>query len=244
MLQYRGVTPLFVYSGSDIDELNRRQWLDISRFGKPLTFGTPNILGFRKKAYEIYAVTQLYGEAIPRLYNGKLPEGWVFSDLCNRDYVNNFGNPDKGDQYYTYGYRFHEAFQAERMRDELAKSIETGVQSNRIVGVIWDKWEDLEQEAPPCWNWCQLRKMEDNLVSLRTLFRSHCFVNGDWANYCGLTRLFIDEVIEPAGGEMSELINVSTSAQIGSGDVDTVFGRIGNWFGFDKLFGYKSNVGD
>lgn len=236
MMNMRGVTPLFVYSGSDIDSLNDKMWRDIQAYGKPLTFGTAREGKFQKKAWEIYAVTQLYGEALERLYNGELPNGWRFSQACNQDYVESLKDPDKGDQYYTYGFRAHEADQIGRMRRELAMSIETGVQTNRIVGVIWDKYNDLEQEDPPCWQWIQTRLMEDNLVSARTLFRSHCFVNGDFANYGALIRLIVDEIVKPAGGELSELINVSTSAQIGAGDVNTVFDRVGNWFDFSRFF--------
>lgn len=242
MIRRKGVTPLFVYSGDNLEELNDRMWRDIQRFGKPLTFGTARQDRFKKQAWEIYAVTQLYGDALSRLYNGDLPDGWRFSSACNQEYVESLKDPDRGDQYYTYGFRFHEAGQAERMRHELAMSIETGVQSNRIVGIIWDKFQDLEQESPPCWQWAQFRKMEDNLVSARTLFRSHCFVNGDFANYGALIRLFVDEIIEPAGGELSELINVSTSAQIGAGDVNTVFDRVGNWFDSWRFFNSAESV--
>lgn len=157
-------------------------------------------------------MTQLYGEAIPRLYSGDVPKGWKFTGSMNLAYVDMLKNADPGDQYYTYGQRLHQHKQTERARDMLKECIESGVQSNRIVLGVWDKDADLEQENPPCLQFMQLKLMEDNLVGARTLFRSHYFVNADFANYGAIIRYLTDEIVEPAGGELSELINVSTSA--------------------------------
>jgi thymidylate synthase len=234
----RGVTPIFVFSGDDIDDLNDEMWRRIQRHGLRLNFGTPKKPEKWKGATEIFAVTQIYGNALTRLYNGDVPKGWKFCGAMAKEYNGTLMNCDKGDQYYTYGQRLKENNCLPAIIEGLSDSIETGVQSNRIVGTIWH-WKDIFVEDPPCFQFFQVRLMEENLVSLRTLFRSHCFVNADFANYGALIRFFIDEVIHPAGGELSELINVSTSAQIGDGDVNTVFNRVGNWFDFGTYFNSK-----
>jgi len=116
----------------------------------------------------------------------------------------------------------------------LKDCIDTGVQSNRLVVGIWDKEFDLENKNPPCFQFLQVKLVEPafSLVGASTSFRSHCLVNADFANYRAIIKYLVDEVVEPACGELSELINVSTSAQIGAGDVNTVFDRIGNWMNF------------
>jgi hypothetical protein len=235
MKNRKGITPIFIFSGDDIDSLNDSMWKKIQIHGRPLKFGTPGKPEKTKEATEIFSVVQLYGEALGRLYRGDVPKGWVFRGSMNQAYVDALKNPDKGDQYYTYGERLHANNNIPEIVEALSDSIENGVQTNRIVGVIW-KSDDIYAEDPPCLNWFQLRKMEENLVSLRTLFRSHCYVNADFANFGALIRVFTDEIIEPAGGVLSELINVSTSAQIGAGDVDTVFNRVGKWFNFGSYF--------
>jgi Thymidylate synthase len=160
----------------------------------------------------------------------------------NQAYINMLKDPDPGDQYYSYGQRLHQFNQTERLRDALKECIETGVQSNRLVVQIWDKEHDLEQPNPPCFQFLQCRLREENLVGAVTLFRSHCFVNADFANYGAIIKYLIDEVVEPAGGELSELINVSTSAQIGKGEVDTVFDAVGNWMNLNSFFNSYNRV--
>lgn len=230
----KGVTPLLVYSGDDIDYMNDRVWTDIQKFGLPLRFGSVVNPNMRKSAWEIFSVMQFYGKALDRLYAGDVPKGWRYKGKAVTDYANMLRNPDPGDQPYTYGQRLHDwegRNQLRNVRDYLKASIKTGVQTNRIVGVILHP-DDIYLEDPPCFNWYQVRLMEDNLVSLRTIFRSHAYVDASFANYCGIVKVFTDEVIKPAGGVLSEYINVSTSAQIESTEVDVVFDRVGNWFNF------------
>lgn len=218
------LTPIKVFRGDDIDRLNEQIWQAITLSGNRLNFGDE---AEKKAATEVFSVIQLYGKAIPRLYSGEVPDGWLFKGKAVKEYAAMLKDPDKGDQPYTYGERLHKNSGLERARDTLKTSIETGVQSNRIVGALWESG-DLSLKSPPCFNWFQLRLMEpgSNDASLRILFRSHDYGNGVFANLRGITELFIDEVIGPAGGKLSEIILTSTSAHLYDNDMDMVFAHM------------------
>jgi thymidylate synthase len=236
-----------LFKSDNIDELNEKLWRTIYNKGNELTFGGIEEV---KDAREVFAVIQLYGKALTDLYAGKLPKGWKFGEAANKVYIEMLKDPDKGDQPYTYGERLHRyeavsriscleddgtysyAFQRElvnqieNLREALKKSIETGIQTNRIVFVIWNPL-DIKMQDPDCFNWGQLRVSDGNKVSLRVLFRSHDYGNACFANWGAIIRCFIDEVIEPAGGELEELICVSASGHIYKTDFDMVEALIG-----------------
>lgn len=186
---------------------------------------------------------QVYGKALDDLYEGKLPKGWKFGAAANKVYVDMLKNPDKGEQPYTYGERLHHipewsgftdddvAYcgymnQIESVRDELKFMIQEGIQSNRICLVIWIP-SDASLDNPPCFQWGQVRTSESNKVSLRILFRSNDAGNAVFANMGAITRVFVDEVIEPAGGELEELIWVAVSEHLYNTDMSMVEALIG-----------------
>jgi len=230
------------YSSDNIDVLNEKLWRDIYYDGNPLVFGSENE---PKAAREVFAVIQLYGKALDDLYTGKLPKGWKFGEAANKVYIEMLKNPDKGEQPYTYGERlqlypvwdgkFEKPIadeiayidQLENIRDALKKSIETGIQTNRIVFVIWNPL-DIFMNNPACFNWGQLRLSEENKVSLRVMFRSHDYGNANFANFGAIIRCFVDEVVGPAGGVLEELICVSASAHLHDNDSDMIEAVVGN----------------
>ncbi len=227
------LTNIRFFKSNNIDELNVALWNAIYSKGQPLEFGS---VGEPKTAKEIFAVVQLYGKALNDLYEGKLPKGWKFGEAANKVYVEMLKDPEKGEQPYTYGQRLHKypdhpygehTFnQIDSVTGNLRHSIQNKIQTNRIVGILWHPY-DLTREDPPCFNWFQLRLTEKNKVSLRTLFRSRDFGNASFANWGAIIRCFVDEVINPAGGELEELICVSTSAHIYENDMDMVESLIG-----------------
>ncbi len=249
------LTPIRVFSGDDINQLNEDLWRTIYTKGNDLHFGDT---GEVKDAREIFSVIQLYGKALKDLYEGRLPKGWKFGEAANKVYIEMLKNPDKGEQPYTYGERLHkfpvwngssflncvenyntgeESFceefdgcefvnQMENVREALRKSIETGIQSNRIVFVIWNPL-DIKMKDPDCFNWGQLRVSEGNKVSARILFRSNDDVNAKFANMGAVIRVLVDEAIIPAGGELEEVIWIAASSHIYNNDLDTVEALIG-----------------
>ncbi|MEN6290959.1 MAG: thymidylate synthase [Methanobacterium sp.] len=217
-------------------------WTAISARGSTLNFGS---VEEPKKAKEIYAVVQLYGKALNDLYEGRLPKGWMFGEAANKVYIEMLKDPNKGEQPYTYGQRLHDYLtvdeydyenehneeivrynQLDIAQIELRSLIDDCVQSNRICGILWTV-SDIILNNPPCFQWFQLRLSEKNKVSLRILFRSHDYGNASFANWGAIIRCFVDEVITPAGGELEELICVSTSAHIYENDMDMVESLIG-----------------
>jgi thymidylate synthase len=234
------LTPIKVFSGDDINKLNEALWLTIYNKGNPLHFGGTDEF---KDAKEIFAVIQLYGKALKDLYEGKLPKGWKFGEAAQKIYIEMLKNPDKGEQPYTYGQRLHaipewSGFeedgicycgymnQMESIRDELAFTISEGIQSNRICFVIWIP-SDISLGNPPCFQWGQVRLSEKNKISLRVLFRSNDAVNAVFANIGAVSKVLVDEVITPSGGELEEIIWIAVSEHIYLNDLDTVEALIG-----------------
>lgn len=228
------------FSGDNIDKLNEDLWRTIYNKGNDLHFGSSDE---PKDAKEIFAVVQVYGKALQDLYDGRLPKGWKFGEAAQKIYIEMLKDPDKGEQPYTYGQRLHNISewcgfeeegvaycgymnQIESIRDELKFTIDEGIQSNRICLVIWIP-SDMSLDNPPCFQWAQVRVSERNKVSIRILFRSHDYGNACFANWGAIIRCFVDEVITPAGGELEELICVSTSAHVYENDFDMVEALIG-----------------
>jgi len=230
------LTPIKLFSSDDIDKLNEDLWRTIYQKGNPLKFGS---IEESKDAREIFSVVQLYGRALDRLYRGELPKGWMFGKEANKVYIEMLKDPDRGEQPYTYGERLHNyrvwseisewvsyIDQMDECKIELEEAIKSGIQNNRICGVIWNPL-DIFLKNPPCYNWFQLRTSEGNKVSLRVLFRSHDYGNANFANFGAIIRAFQDEVIRPAGGILEELICVSTSAHLYNNDLDMVENLVG-----------------
>lgn len=227
------LTPIKVFSSDDINVLNEQLWLTIYNKGNDITFGS---VDEPKDAREIFAVIQVYGQALKELYNGKLPKGWKFGEAANKVYIEMLKDPDKGEQPYTYGERLH-AYPADprseyvydqmlEVRNALCNSIEDQIQSNRICGIIWNPI-DIRLKDPPCFQHFQIRLTEGNKVSLRIYFRSNDATNAVFANMGAVIRCFIDEVIDPAGGILEEVIWTATSEHIYNNDFDTVEALIG-----------------
>lgn len=208
-------------SGDDITEVNRDLWKFIPKYGNRLRFGDKNRI---KWATESIVIIQLYKNALIQLYKGETPRGWLFGGDANQEYILMLKNPDRGEQDYTYGQRLHnqsEENQIENVREALREAIETNIQSNRIAGNIWTP-QDIRLKDPPCFAFFQLRTSEKNKISLRIVFRSHDYGNGNFANFGAIIRCFVDEVITPAGGELEELVCVSLSGHIYDTDMSMV----------------------
>lgn len=223
------LTPIKVFSSGDIDQLNIDLWNFLYVKGGELSFGDTSEI---KKAREAFLIVQLYGPAIIRLYNGEVPKGWLFRGKANIEYnvmiksSEEVSDDDTEGQPYNYRQRAKHNNQFKDAMEALKKSIETGIQTNRICGVIW--WPgDLKLKSPPCWQWWQVRKLDKNNVSLRILFRSHAYDNAEFPNWGAILKAFIDEVITPAGGVLEELICVSSSAEIEYGNFSMIESLIG-----------------
>lgn len=225
------LTQIKIFSSNDIDQLNKDLWDFLYIKGNELTFGDKTE---QKHAREAFIIVQLYDEAITRLYNGDVPNGWMFRGAAQLKYLvmikssDDIDDEDTEGQPYNYRQRAKHENQFKDAVGALAESIETGIQSNRICGVIW--WPgDLKLQSPPCWQWWQVRKLDKNNVSARILFRSHAYDNAEFSNWGAILKALIDEVITPAGGVLKELICVSASAEIEYGNfsmIEAITGKI------------------
>lgn len=238
------LTTIRLFSSDNLDSLNTDLWRTIYTKGRALKFGSKSK---PKAAREIFAVIQIYGKALKDLYEGRLPKKWMFGAASNQAYIIMLSDPDPGDQPYTYGQRLKHIpvwdgakysvrgtwiadccylNQLETARNALKISIEEGIQSNRICGVLWIP-TDIALDSPPCFQWFQVRVTEKNKVSLRILFRSHDYGNAEMANFGAIIKVFTDEVLAPAGAELEELICVSTSAHLYLNDFNMIESVVG-----------------
>ena len=220
------------YSGENIDFLYKRITEDIVLDGKDITFGHA---GEPKRAREIYAIIQIYGKAIDDVLAGITPANFRWAGDKITDYQNSFLVPlcdvgkrqgDDTDFEYTYielMRKFQtiegEIDQMDVSKEKLAENLKTGIQSNQNVGTVYHPmyWNS---HNPPCFNWYQVRLLDDNKVSLRLLFRSNDYGDAVWANLCGIAKAFDELVIKPAGCELIEIILTSTSAHIYANEAD------------------------
>lgn len=247
------------YAGEDIDRLYRKITEDIVLDGKDITFGYE---GNPKKARDIFAVVHIYGKAIKDVLAGKTPMNFRWSGDKIIDYQKCFLVPldeigvkkgDETDFEYTYIELLRkfktpdgDVDQMDISRQKLIESIKTGIQSNQNVGVLYNPlyWDS---HNPPCFNWYQVRVMEDKKVSLRLLFRSHDYGDAIWANLCGISKAFNELVIKPAGCELEEIILTSSSAHIHENEADLAKQVCGYDWDFDancikRLMGHQGAI--
>lgn len=232
-------TIIRTFSGDDITVLNEELWRTIYTKGNDLLFGSA---AEPKEAREIFAVIQVYGQALNDLYAGKLPKGWKFGEAANKVYIEMLKDPDKREQPYTYGERLHrypvwkgEGFtlgdvgwvnQLENSRKMLREDLRTGIHSNRNCGIIWNPI-DINNKSPACFQWYQVKNTESNLVSLRILFRSNDAGNAVFANMGAVIKVFVDEVIEPEGAILEEVLWIAVSEHEYKHDFDMIESLVG-----------------
>jgi len=215
------ITPMYNFSGDDIDQLYRDITRTIIRDGKDIVFGHE-----KKKAREIHATVQIYGMGIKRLMYGSVPRKFPFQGdklkefrkLAIADDVNPYGND------YTYQELVRKfptnINQLNQMGLIVKDRQSTGMTDNGIVGVLYHpnmwKWENK-----PCWNWLQLRYLGNNEYSLRLLFRSHDYGMAMWANMSFILYMINYFVMKPNECNITEIILTSTSAHIYENDQDS-----------------------
>ena len=243
-MKLSALTFVKTYSGENIDFLYKKITEDIVLDGKDITFGNAEE---PKRAREIYATIQLYGKAIEDVLAGVTPKNFRWAGDKITDYQKSFLVPlcdvgkrlgDETDFEYTYIELMRkfktiegDIDQMTVSKNKLAENLSSKIQSNQNVGVIYHPmyWDS---HNPPCFNWYQIRLLDDNAVSLRLLFRSNDYGDAVWANLCGIAKAFDELVIQPAGCKLIEIILTSTSAHIYANEADLAKNVCG--FDWDK----------
>lgn len=248
--------PCFLYSSDELDALNHRIWSDIMTYGRPLQFGGPGEKVKHARhihaTVQVYgeALDRLMKGDMPHgwLYRGQAVKEYMkqFDDPSTW----------KGFEY-TYGERLlkyrvtnpeypksclgqlssHlsgtmppielEVDQLDVMRELLEWSIDEQVSNQRIVAITYRPLDDMFKEDLPCLQVAKLYLLQDNEVGLDCCYRSHDYGHGWAANGAFLTSGFSRNVIEPAGGKLTELIFDSMSAQLYDTDTDMIYDEIG-----------------
>jgi len=249
------LTPIKVFSSNDINKLNEEIWRMIYTKGNDFHFGGAEEVKEAREVYAVIqlygkALKDLYegklpkgwkfGEAANKVYIEMLKnpdkgdQPYTYGERLHRyptwdgsSFLNCVEAYNTGEESFCEEFDGCEFInQVENVRDALKESIETGIQSNRIVFTIWNPL-DIKMQNPDCFNWGQLRVSDGNKVSIRIVFRSNDAGNAVFANMGAVIRVFVDEAITPAGGELEEVIWTATSEHIYLTDFDMVEALIG-----------------
>lgn len=234
---------VFVFTGSNEDDLNAEIWSTIDSEGQPLVFGDATE---RKKAKWLTSNVVFEGEPLEKLRRGEMPDGWLFRGDMVKGYIEQFDNEEmwKGFEY-TYAERLLKLEipnpdipttvrgmlwyiltkwkvppktirinQLEHMREQLKEAFKLGIQSTRIVADLGLPHTDWELRDIPCLRAIQVFPLPGHKVEVHFLFRSHDYGNGMAANMAMLINAVNKHVVAPAGGIISKVVLTSWVAHL------------------------------
>jgi len=229
------LTEFGIFSGNNLDKVYKEAMTKILKDGSDLTFGDKDEV---KEAREIFGIMHLYGNALKDVLKGKTPKGFKYTGSQVRalmdTFVANAINPTGFEYTYPEILRNQPAQgminrekhtnmdQIVLSQNLLRTDIMDRIKSNRNVGWIGNPGFTYSRDKP-CFNWYQLRYMghrktvlgkEIPMVSFRMLFRSHDWGDAVMGNASSIGHGFNELVIKPLGGEMLEMIIISSSAHI------------------------------
>ena len=230
-------TPITVIASQDMNEANSKMLKFICAAGKKLEFGDKTE---EKFAWEAHVTLQLTGKVLEECYNGKAPNYFPFGPGAVREYQLEYFDMLKCSSFvYHYKIRLEDfrakvedyngINQMQYLREGVRQSILDELNTNRLVAVLWNPATDEGEREVPCFNWCQLRRIRGDLFRLEILYRSWD-VTATWSNLAGLIKYFVDEVFEPAGGKLCEVIITGTSTHIYRHDFDYAKKVVGEQF--------------
>ncbi len=231
------VTPIRIYSGTNLDRLYREYAEFLKERGLPIEFGNP---AEPKQARHSMAVIQLYGRAIEDILAGKVPRDFPWQGEKIKALQDSFDKDAKNDRYLAacnpedkvhFDYTYPELLTKQVYHDplspydvewqdlmnaastQLKRAIKHNLFDTRNVGNVYEPFF-THVENKPCFNWFQVQHTGDGKVTLVLVFRSHDYGGAIWANVCSISYWFNERVILPAGGQLDEVIIFSASAHV------------------------------
>jgi thymidylate synthase len=184
------------------------------------------------------AILQLYGKAIEHLLEGRVPNDFpwqgekikALQESFTKDSHNSRYRSDAGDEkhfdytypelltyqvYYDPKVRDNVSYldQMEAARRNLKNAIEADMFDTRNVGNLFEPFFTYK-ENKPCFTVFMVQHTGDGKVTLILVFRSHDYGGAVWGNLAAIPHWFNEEVINPAGGELDEIIVFSASAHV------------------------------
>jgi len=229
------ITPIKLFSGNNIDKLYKDICTSILSDGIDIDFGDAEEV---KKAREVLAIVQVYGNGLRKVLKGKTPKGFRYKGSMITNLMKTFvneGNSSAGFDY-TYPQILRETGTYTKRSDhiigddlydwtldiwnqfiiaqnKLIVDKGTNIMSNRNVGSLYTPAYSRMRNMP-CFNWFQVRYQGNGKASLRLLFRSHDYGDALWANASSIGYGFKKLVFDPAGVEMEEIIIISASGHV------------------------------
>ena len=229
------ITKFGIFSGDNLNKVYKEAMTHILGDGTDLTFGDRDEV---KKAREIFGIMHLYGPALKDVLKGKTPKGFKYSGSQIKALMDTFVSDAINPTGFEYTYpEILRNQPSQGMTDRkkcvntdqiilsqnlLRVDIEDRIKSNRNVGWVGNPGFAYSRDKP-CFNWYQLRYMghrktvlgkETPMVSFRMLFRSHDWGDAVMGNASSIGHGFNELVIKPLGGEMLEMIIISSSAHL------------------------------
>lgn len=112
--------------------------------------------------------------------------------------------------------------QLKHMREQLKESLETGIQSTRIVAITSQPHLDYGKNDIPCLREARVFPVGGKEVEIHYVFRSHDYGNGIMANMAYLNNGILNHVIKPCGCVLKKVIVTSQIAHLYNSDSDMV----------------------
>jgi thymidylate synthase len=218
------LTPYFEVSGLNFHD----SWIalldNIVEEGRDIVFGS---LKEKKYARDTTQLIILEEEAIKQIEKKDIHPGYGLKERAMQSYVDEFDRdwyedykklPQESMKRFTYLYieRLIDTYadQFEFLRKSLAKSIESGISSNRDLAIIWNPVIDMDNESPPCFQQVWIRYYDPGDIDMRLVWRSRDAFDAWPGNEVGIVLAMNKEVFSPNNCRIKRLIDYNYSLHV------------------------------
>ncbi|MDD5696853.1 MAG: hypothetical protein PHO90_02680 [Candidatus Pacebacteria bacterium] len=193
-------------------------------YGKDITFGSEKE---PKKARDTDQTIILTGPAIAEIEAGIAPPGFglkkggleAYTNEFNRDWYEEYRKLPPDDMHrfsYVYFERLVDTYgdQLLKLRELLARSIKSGIASNRHQAITWSPTIDMENDSPPCFQRVWIRYYHPGIVDMHLSWRSRDLLDAWPGNEIGIVPMMNREVFFPNNCRIGRIIDQNDSLHV------------------------------
>lgn len=219
--------PYFEVKSQSFNEAWIEALYNVVNYGKDITFGSEKE---PKKARDTTQTIILTGPAIAEIEAGIAPPGFglkkgglaAYTNEFNREWYEEYRKLPPDDKHrfsYVYIERLIDTHgdQLLKLRELLAKSIKSGISSNRHQAITWSPAIDMENESPPCFQRVWIRYYHPKTVDVHLSWRSRDLLDALPGNEIGIVPALNTEVFFPNDCRIGRLIDQNDSLHVYQG---------------------------